>query len=141
MRERGPLALRISLGVVFVWFGLLKVLGISPVADMVVTTLRWIEPYFALVGLGIVEIALGLGLLTGVALRGVLAILWVQLAGTFLVFVLQPALAFRGGNPFLLTVEGEFIVKNLVLIAAGIVVGGEARRLPRLGGRRATSEA
>jgi putative oxidoreductase len=39
-----------------------------------------------------------------------------------------PDVTFRDGNPFLLTVEGEFVVKNLVLIAAALVVGTTVRR-------------
>jgi hypothetical protein len=52
------------------------------------------------------------------------------MAGTFLVLVLLPGIAFRGGNPLLLTVEGEFVIKNLVLLSAGLVIGS---RLPPLG--------
>lgn len=71
---------------------------------------------------------MGLGLLFGVALRVVLFLFWLQLAGTFLVLVVRPDLAFQGGNPFLLTTLGEFVIKNLVLIAAGLVVGSAVDR-------------
>jgi uncharacterized membrane protein YkgB len=50
------------------------------------------------------------------------------LAGTFLVLVVRPDIAFQAGNPFLLTTEGEFVVKNLVLIAGGLVVGSTVRK-------------
>ena len=50
------------------------------------------------------------------------------MAGTFLVLVVKPEIAFQGGNPLLLTTEGEFVIKNLVLIAAGLVVGGSVQR-------------
>ena len=52
-----------------------------------------------------------------------------QMLGTFLVFLIVPDVAFRDGNPFLLTVEGEFVVKNLVLLAAGMVVGSRVRAI------------
>jgi uncharacterized membrane protein YkgB len=55
----------------------------------------------------------------------VLAVLSVQLIGTFLVFLLHPEVAFQDGNPLKLTVEGEFVVKNLVLLAAAMVVGSQ----------------
>jgi len=77
--------------------------------------------------LGVWEVAVGLGLLVGVALRLVLLLFWLQLAGTFLVLVVRPDIAFQAGNPFLLTTEGEFVVKNLVLIAGGLVVGSTVR--------------
>jgi putative oxidoreductase len=48
--------------------------------------------------------------------------------GTFLTFIVLPDVTFRDGNPFLLTVEGEFVVKNLVLISAALVVGTTVRR-------------
>ena len=73
------------------------------------------------------EIAVGVGLLFAVALRLTLFLFWLQMAGTFLVLVAKPAIAFQGGNPLLLTTEGEFVIKNLVLIAAGLVVGGTVR--------------
>lgn len=50
-------------------------------------------------------------------LRSVLAVLVGHLTGTFLVLVTQPGVAFQDGNPQLLATEGEFVVKNLVLIA------------------------
>ena len=55
-------------------------------------------------------------------LRPVVAVLTGHLFGTFLVLVTQPHVAFQDGNPFLLTTEGEFVVKNLVLIAGTLLV-------------------
>jgi uncharacterized membrane protein YkgB len=126
--RNGPTILRVSLGVVFVWFGVLKVIDRSPVADLVLSTLFWAPEDYVVQALGVFEIIVGIGLLAGIAVRAVLAMFWLQMLGTFLVFVIRPGIAFRDGNPFLLTTEGEFVVKNLVLIAAGIVVASTARR-------------
>lgn len=123
MRAQGVRLLRIALGVVFLWFGALKVAGVSPVADMVSETVYWVRPEVLVPLLGVWEATVGLGLLLGVALRLVLLLFWLQMAGTFLVLPLRPELAFQSGNPFLLTVTGEFVIKNLILIAAGLVVG------------------
>ncbi|HVL47827.1 MAG TPA: hypothetical protein VM889_04665 [Candidatus Thermoplasmatota archaeon] len=131
MARYGATLLRVALGVVFLWFGLLKVIGRSPVEALVAGTIPWAPASVVIPALGILEVALGVGLVLGLALRAVLAIFWAQLAGTFLVLVLQPAVAFQDGNPLLLTVEGEFVVKNLVLIAAGLVVGGTVRERGR----------
>ena len=120
-------ALRVSLAVVFVWFGALKVLDVTPVTDLVANTVYWVEPDWFVPLLGWVEIAIGLGLLFRVGLRIVLAVFVLQLLGTFLVLVVQPDVAFQDGNPLKLTVEGEFVVKNLVLITAGMVVGSTVR--------------
>lgn len=128
MASRGIPLLRVTLAVVFIWFGLLKVIGRSPVADLVARTVYWVSPEFFVPFLGVWEILVGLGLLFAVALRLTLLLFWLQMAGTFLVLVLHPEIAFQSGNPFLLTTEGEFVIKNLVLIAGGIVVGGTVQR-------------
>jgi uncharacterized membrane protein YkgB len=128
MSSAGTALLRVCLGLVFAWFGTLKVIGRSPVADLVTQTVSWVPPALLLPALGIWEIAVGLGLLLRVALRTTLFLFWLQMAGTFLVLLLRPDLAFQQGNPLLLTTEGEFVIKNLVLISAGIVVGSTVRR-------------
>jgi putative oxidoreductase len=95
--------------------------------DLVASTVYWVDPTWFVPVLGVVEVLVGLGLLTRIGLRLVLLVLVLQLFGTFAVFVLRPDIAFQG-NPLLLTVEGEFIVKNLVLIAAAMVVGTRVDR-------------
>ena len=82
-------------------------------------------------GLGVFEVAIGLGLVLGIALRLTLFLFWTHLGGTFLVFVLRPEIAFLGDNPLVLTAWGEFVVKNLVFIAAGLAVGSTVRRRTR----------
>jgi uncharacterized membrane protein YkgB len=123
-RRWGVPALRVSLAVVFIWFGALKVFGVTPVTELVANTVYWFDPDWVVPALGVVEIVVGLGLLFQVAMRAVLGLFFLQMIGTFLVFVLQPEVAFQDGNPLLLTVEGEFVLKNLVLIAAGMVIAG-----------------
>ncbi|MEX2322816.1 MAG: DoxX family membrane protein [Acidimicrobiia bacterium] len=123
--------LRGALGVVFVWFGALKVLDVSPVSDLVADTVYWVDPSWLVPVLGGVEIIIGLGLLLRRGLRLVLAALVLQLAGTFLVFAVRPEVAFQDGNPFLLSVLGEFVIKNLVLLTAALVVGSTIERRPR----------
>jgi putative oxidoreductase len=125
--------LRVMIGVVFVWFGVLKVMGHSPAAALVTQTVRVLPvghaPVVAM--LGMIEIAIGLGLLFGIALRMTLFLFVAQQAGTFLVLIVCPELAFQHHNPLLLTMTGEFVVKNLVFMAGGLVVaaaGEEARR-------------
>jgi uncharacterized membrane protein YkgB len=119
--------LRLALGLVFLWFGALKVVGKSPVEDLVADTLFWLPRDVALYGIGTLEIVIGLCLLFGIALRVVLLLFFLQMAGTFLVLLTQPERAFQDGNPLLLTTDGEFVIKNLVLIGAGLVVGSRVR--------------
>ena len=135
MTANGTRLLRVALGITFIWFGALKVVGRSPVADLVAQTVYWLPPAFFVPFLGWWEVVVGVGLLLSVALRLVLLLFWLQMAGTFLVLVLRPELAFQSGNPILLTVTGEFVIKNLVLIAAGLVIGST---VPRTRGRPGT---
>jgi uncharacterized membrane protein YkgB len=128
LRRWSLLALRWSLAIVFIWFGALKILGVSPVVDLVASTVYWVDPGWFVPTLGVVEVLVGIGLAGRWGLRLVLLVLVGQMVGTFLVFVLLPEIAFQDGNPLKLTVEGEFIVKNLVLLAAAMVVGTSVDR-------------
>jgi putative oxidoreductase len=128
LRRIGLPLLRISLGAVFIWFGALKIAGVTPVADLVADTVYWFDPDWFVPLLGSFEVLVGTFLVVGRLMRLVLLLFALQMIGTFLVFIIQPDVAFQDGNPLRLTVEGEFVVKNLVLLSAGIVVGS---RLPR----------
>jgi putative oxidoreductase len=127
-RHYGVLTLRIALGVVFIWFGALKVADVSPVADLVADIVPILSDRAAVMTVGIVELVVGLGLIVGFAIRLTLGLFFAQMLGTFLVLVLRSGLSFQGGNPFRLTVLGEFVVKNLVLLTAGVVVAGSIPR-------------
>ncbi len=120
-----PAALRLSLALVFVWFGALKLAGDSPVAALISATVPWGEPNLVVRTLGVVEVVLGLGLLIGKAQRLLLLALAAHLAGTFLTFVMAPGMTMRHGNPFLLTADGEFVLKNLVLISAAVLLASQ----------------
>ena len=122
--------LRISLGVVFLWFGLLKIFDVSPVSGLVANTIYWFDPDVVVPALGVFEVFVGACLVAGRLMRIALPLLVLQMAGTFMVLILLPDVAFRDGNPFLLTVEGEFVVKNLVLLSSALVIGS---RLAPLG--------
>jgi uncharacterized membrane protein YkgB len=118
--------LRVSLGVVFIWFGALKFTNSTPVAELIANTVPFLPARWFVPALGAFEVALGLALLIGRRL-GIVALLMVaHLTGTLLVLVTQPQVAFKGGNPLMLTMTGEFVVKNLVLMAAGLVLATAA---------------
>ena len=117
-----PVALRFSLGLIFLWFGALKLAGDSPVTALVAATLPWGDPDVVVRVLGLVEVGLGIGLVVGKVQRLLLVVLALHLAGTFLTFVMAPALTNQGGNPLLLSADGEFVLKNLVLISAALLL-------------------
>jgi putative oxidoreductase len=113
--------LRASLGIIYLWFGALKLLQMSPVLDLV---RRAYPPLGALplfLGLGLFEVALGLALLGGLGKPWTAAAVVFHLVSTFGVLVFSPQLAFAPQFPCL-TMTGEFVVKNLVLLAAAGVL-------------------
>ncbi|MBN1176001.1 hypothetical protein JXA48_05140 [Candidatus Woesearchaeota archaeon] len=123
MDNHGLLFLRISLAIVFFWFGILKPLGLSPAADLVYATAFWFSPHTFLLIVGWWEVIIGITLLFRKTLPIGIILLFAQMIGTFLPLVLLPQVVFVK-FPFVLSMEGQYIFKNLVLISAGIVVGG-----------------
>ena len=87
--------LRVSLGVVFVWFGLLKIFEVSPVSELVARTVYWVDPDVIVPVLGAFEVTVGVLLLLGRALRLTLFLFLLQMLGTFLTFVVLPEVTFR----------------------------------------------
>jgi uncharacterized membrane protein YkgB len=133
--------LRISLGIVYIWFGALKVGDATPVGQLVAKTVPFLPEKFFVPALGVFEVLLGLGLIVGRYL-GIVALLMVgHLAGTFLVLVTQPQEAFQHGNPLMLSMTGEFVVKNVVLITAGLLLATRPREREPRHARRRSDEA
>ena len=127
MQRNGIRLLRYSLGIVFVWFGALKFFdGLSPAESLVRRTVYWIDPDLFIPILGGWEVLIGLGLLYRPAIRVAIFLLFAQMPGTMLPLVLLPDVCFTV-MPVGLTLEGQYIIKNLVLISAALVVGGTVR--------------
>lgn len=117
-------ALRLALGLVFIWFGALKSLGVSPVTALIQETFTFFPIHPFVLILGGWEVLIGIGIILKRALRCVLILLGIHLAGTFVALLLNPRHFFVHGFPLFLTADGEFVMKNLVLIAAGLVIAG-----------------
>ena len=126
MERHGLFFLRISLGIVFIWFGILKPFGMSAAADLVARTVYWFPPDVFIPILGWWEVAIGVCLLFRPLIRVAIFLLFLQMAGTFLPLILLPNVCFIH-FPYAPTIEGQYIIKNLVLISAGIVIGGTVR--------------
>jgi uncharacterized membrane protein YkgB len=116
--------LRVSLGIVFIWFGALKPLGNSPANDVITKTIYWFDPNIFIPILGVWEMLIGICLLYTPLIRLGLFLLALQMPGTFLPLILRPEICFVS-IPFNLTLEGQYIIKNLVLIGAAMVVGSK----------------
>ena len=116
--------MRVSLALIFIWFGLLKPLGISPEEELIKRTVYFFPPNIVLNILGCWEVAIGIGLLYRPLLRLALFLLLIELPGTFLPLIILPEVCFHS-IPFGLSLEGQYIVKNLFLIGAAFVIGSK----------------
>lgn len=127
MANYGLLILRISLGIVFFWFGMLKFFeGLSPAEELVRSTVHFVDPDIFLPVLAAWESLIGIGLITGKFLRLTILLLFLQMPGTALPLLILPEKVWTV-FPYGLTLEGQYIVKNLVLIGAGLVIGATVR--------------
>jgi uncharacterized membrane protein YkgB len=115
---------RISLFVVFFWFGLLKVVGLSPASALVQRLFEHTIPFISfsafLVGFGLFECLIGILFLIKGAERIVIPLLLIHMITTVGPLVLLPTETWQR---FLVpTLEGQYIIKNLVIIATGIAL-------------------
>lgn len=127
MARTGSSFLRVGLGIVFLWFGVLKFFpGLSPAEELVRNTTYFINPDFFLPLLAVWESLIGIGLISGKFMRITLLLLFLQMPGTALPLFILPDVVWTA-FPYGLTLEGQYIIKNLVLIGAGLVLGGQVR--------------
>jgi uncharacterized membrane protein YkgB len=132
MKNYGILFLRISVGIVFFWFGVLKFFpNLSPAQGLALDTIEkltfgFINANVAILILAAWEVLIGLGLLFGFFLRTTLFLLFAQMLGAMAPLFLFPSETFTR-LPYVPTLEGQYIIKNLVLISAGLVVGATVR--------------
>jgi len=127
MAHYGPLVLRLGLGIVFFWFGALKLIpGLSPAEELVRNTIYFFNPDWFIYVLAAWEMAIGLGLIFGKFMRLTLLLLFLQMPGTALPLVILPDTVWTV-FPYGLTLEGQYIIKNMVLIGGGLVLGAMVR--------------
>lgn len=133
MSRNGFLLVRISIGIIFFWFGFLKFFpGLSPAQELAIRTIsilsfELIPDVVIINGLAFWEVLIGIGLISGKFMRETLLLLFLQMAGTFAPVFLFPDEVFTH-FPYAPTLEGQYIIKNLVLLAAGIVLGGKLHK-------------
>jgi uncharacterized membrane protein YphA (DoxX/SURF4 family) len=132
MARNGIRLLRISLGIVFLWFGVLKFFpGLSPAQTLAGDTISILSfglltPKLAVFTLAVWECLIGAGLIGGYFLRATLFLLWLQMLGTITPLFLFPEQCFTL-VPIAPTLEGQYIIKNLVLVTASLVIGATVR--------------
>ena len=113
---------RFALFIVFFWFGLLKVLELSPAGPMVEKLFNETIPFMSfptfLIAFGIFEMIIGILFLVPKATRIVIALLFFHMILTVGPLVMLPDMTWS--QMFVPTMEGQYIIKNLVIIAAAI---------------------
>jgi uncharacterized membrane protein YphA (DoxX/SURF4 family) len=132
MARHGISLLRLSMGVVFLWFGGLKFFpGLSPAEDLAGRTITLMTfgvmpASVSLPLLALWEVLIGIGFLTGRYKRATILMLTGQMLGTVSPLFFFPHETFST-VPIAPTLEGQYIIKNIVLVSAGLVIGAVVR--------------
>jgi uncharacterized membrane protein YkgB len=131
MAQYSLIFLRVGLGAIFVWFGALKLFpDLSPAESLVRNTIYFFNPDFFLPILAIWEVLIGIGFLSGLFTnkfqRATILLLFLQMFGAALPLVLLPEVVWDK-FPFVLTLEGQYIIKNLAIIGSALVLGATVR--------------
>ena len=113
--------LRYSLAVIYIWFGALKPFGLSPAHGLVEATLGWTHIPELVGVLGICEVILGIMFLFPSITRITLILFFTHLLGTFFPMLFLTDVSY-GEAPLVLSLIGQYIVKNLVFFAAGYTI-------------------
>ncbi|WP_350289973.1 hypothetical protein [uncultured Croceitalea sp.] len=127
MRQLGVPAVRISFAIIFFWFGILKPLGLSSAEQLLKATVAWLpfgNPDRWLTIIGWWEVVIGITFLFEKTTRVAIGLLFLQMVGTFMPLLFLPEITFQNGNYLLPTLEGQYIIKNVMIISAALMVGG-----------------
>ena len=118
---------RIPLFVIFFWFGFLKIINLSPAQNIVIDTVYWM-PFFEAeswtIIIGYWEVLIAILFLFKRTTLVAMVLLLLQMTGTFLPLIILPEVTFQNSNPFLPTLEGQYIIKNIIIITAALIIGG-----------------
>jgi uncharacterized membrane protein YkgB len=126
MQKYGLPSLRITMGVVFIWSGMLNILGDNEVSYLIARTVYWFDPSWFVPFFGAWGVVIGVCFLSRSLVRAGILLVLPQLFGALLPFVLLPDVVFEDGFPTL-SLEGLYLLRNVVLIAAAIAVGSTVR--------------
>lgn len=122
---------RFGLFVIFFWFGLLKVIGLSPASELVKhlfeNTISWISFDVFIIVFGLFEMIIGILFMIKGTERIVIPFLLIHMITTFLPLFILPKETWSG---FLIpTLEGQYIIKNLALIACAFGIAAHLHSL------------
>lgn len=119
--------MRLSLGIIFVWYGMLKFFPtLSPAEDLAIKTIdimffHLIDGSLSIKLLAILEVAIGIGFLSGYYTKLVTIIFLGHMLCTFAPLFILPELSFTHA-PYAFTLVGQYIVKNIVFILVGVMI-------------------
>lgn len=118
--------LRIPIFIIFFWFGFLKVVDLSPAQQLVKDTVFWMpllsaENWTYIIGLW--EILIAVCFLFKKTTIIAMILLFIQMSGTFLPLIILPEVTFQDSNPLIPTLEGQYIIKNIIIITAALIIG------------------
>ncbi|MCG3657200.1 DoxX family membrane protein [Aliarcobacter butzleri] len=119
--------MRLSLGIIFVWYGMLKFFPtLSPAEDLAIKTIdimffHLIDGSLSIKLLAILEVAIGIGFLSGYYTKLVTIIFLGHMLCTFAPLFILPELSFTH-SPYAFTLVGQYIVKNIVFILVGVMI-------------------
>ena len=131
MKNASIPSIRLSFGVIFIWFGVLKPLGLSSAEGLLKSTVIWLpfgSPEMWLIIIGLWEVVIGIFFFFKKTTRIAIILLFLQMVGTFMPLVVLTEVTFQSNNFLLPTLEGQYIIKNLMIISAALVLGGEITR-------------
>ena len=118
--------IRIPIFIIFFWFGFLKIIDLSPAQELVQDTVYWMPFLSAEIWtyiIGFWEVLIGVFFLFKKTTLIAMILLLIQMCGTFLPLVILPEITFQDSNPFLPTLEGQYIIKNIIIITAALIIG------------------
>jgi uncharacterized membrane protein YkgB len=118
MERRGHRIHRYTLGIVFLWFGLLKVAGYKSATTLIAHTVYFGSPETMVPILGWWEAAIGVCLL--------FLLLAVRLPGTLLALALKAEVCFIL-FPWVPSPKGQYLIEDFLLFGGALVIGGTVR--------------
>ena len=117
---------RIPIFIIFFWFGFLKIIDLSPAQQLVKDTVYWM-PFLSAESwtfvIGVWEVLIAICFLFKRTTLIAMVLLFLQMSGTFLPLLILPEITFQNSNPFLPTLEGQYIIKNIIIITAALMIG------------------
>ncbi|MFH2123820.1 MAG: hypothetical protein ABIJ50_10115 [Pseudomonadota bacterium] len=114
---------RLSLGLIFIWFGLLKPFGEKTTTSLLAHTVYFFPPEVVLPFLGWWEVAIGVCLIYRPLVNVSITLQFVRIPGTILAFFMHPDICFVQ-LPFVPSPEGQYLIKDIVILFAGIAIAG-----------------